>query len=281
MPAHGALPPYRRIAQQIIDRIESGDLQPGDTVPSVRDIVRETGVSSGTASKVPGVLRELGYADATPGVGTVVRARKAVTAGADRLALVRAARPSVAEGERVEILDVQREEASQDVADALGVELGDEVARRRRMYSDAAGVVTVSATWVTAAMADVIPEFLEPAPLPKLTFGLIEERTGRAVARRRDTYELRPVPADTAEYLGVDEGTNALAVVNHYWDADGEPTEYAVDFLGPGRSLMVEHDVSFRKIAAQLGVSLGTVQDILRGHSGPWGERRTKSDGES
>jgi hypothetical protein len=31
--------------------------------------------------------------------------------------------------------------------------------------------------------------------------------------------------------------------------------------------------VPFRKIAARVGVSLGTVQDILRGHSGPWGSR--------
>lgn len=31
--------------------------------------------------------------------------------------------------------------------------------------------------------------------------------------------------------------------------------------------------VSFRKIAARVGVSLGTVQDVLRGHSGPWGDR--------
>ena len=32
-------------------------------------------------------------------------------------------------------------------------------------------------------------------------------------------------------------------------------------------------NVSFRKIAAALDVSVGTVQDIVRGHSGPWGSR--------
>jgi DNA-binding NarL/FixJ family response regulator len=37
--------------------------------------------------------------------------------------------------------------------------------------------------------------------------------------------------------------------------------------------------VSFRKIAARVGVSLGTVQDVLRGHSGPWGNR--PRDGET
>lgn len=31
--------------------------------------------------------------------------------------------------------------------------------------------------------------------------------------------------------------------------------------------------VSFRKIAERVGTSLGTVQDILRGHSGSWKDR--------
>jgi DNA-directed RNA polymerase specialized sigma24 family protein len=38
--------------------------------------------------------------------------------------------------------------------------------------------------------------------------------------------------------------------------------------------------VSFRKIAAELDVSVGTVQDIVRGHSGPWGSRPKKAESE-
>lgn len=34
--------------------------------------------------------------------------------------------------------------------------------------------------------------------------------------------------------------------------------------------------LSLRKIAAQVGVSLGTVQDILRGHTGTWSSRPKK-----
>lgn len=40
--------------------------------------------------------------------------------------------------------------------------------------------------------------------------------------------------------------------------------------------------VSFRKIAEILGVSAGTIQDIVRGHSGPWGRRpKTATNGEN
>lgn len=36
--------------------------------------------------------------------------------------------------------------------------------------------------------------------------------------------------------------------------------------------------LSLRAIAEEVGVSLGTVQDILRGHSGSWGKRPKSED---
>ncbi|ANJ07167.1 GntR family transcriptional regulator [Streptomyces parvulus] len=237
------LPPYQRIAAQIIERIESGELQPGDRVPSVSQIIETEGVSRATAARVPGVLRAEGYATATPGVGTIVTRPRKLTAGADRLAKLQAGGPTLGNDERVEILDAVREPASQEVADALGLEAGAEVARRRRRYLDGAGVVTVSTTWVSAAIAEQAPEFLDAAPLPKMTFGLIEERTGRRVSRRRDTVALRKVPEDVSDALEAEAGTTTIVVINHYWDQNGEPTEYAVDYLGAGRELSSEYDL--------------------------------------
>lgn len=243
MPNPQNYPPYRRIAEEIIERIKSGELQPGDRLPSVRDMVRTEGISSATAARVPAYLRTEGWAIATPGVGTIVAKPKKLTAGADRLAKLQAGGATLGDDERVEILDAVREAASQEVADALGMDTGAEVARRRRRYLDSAGVVTVSTTWVSAAIADQAPEFLEIAPLPKMTFGLIEERTGRRVARRRDTVALRTVPEEVAGPLEAEAGTPTVVVINHYWDQHGEPTEYAVDYLGVGRELSSEYDL--------------------------------------
>ncbi|MFV0136356.1 GntR family transcriptional regulator [Streptomyces sp. HMX87] len=237
------LPPYQRIAAQIIERIESGELQPGDRVPSVSQIMETEGVSRATAARVPGVLRAEGYATATPGVGTIVSKPRKLTAGADRLAKLRAGSASIGENEHVEILDAGLESASQEVADALGLDVGAEVIRRRRRYVDSTGVVTVSATWISGALREAAPELLAAEPLPNMTFGLIEERTGRRVARRRDTVALRPVPEDVAGPLEAEAGTPTLVMVNHYWDQEGEPTEYAVDYLGAGRELSSEYDL--------------------------------------
>ncbi|MER6982340.1 hypothetical protein [Streptomyces carpinensis] len=43
------------------------------------------------------------------------------------------------------------------------------------------------------------------------------------------------------------------------------------------RRLRDDEGMSLRKIAAEVQVSLGTVQDILRGHTGTWSSRPRKS----
>ncbi|MFC3981550.1 GntR family transcriptional regulator [Streptosporangium jomthongense] len=237
------LAPYRRIAAQIRARIESGEIQPGDRVPSVRTIMREEGVSTATATRVAAVLRAEGYATSVPGIGTIAVLPKKLTTGPDRLQMLRATGSGYRPGERVEILGADLVPAPEEVADALGVEAETPVIRRRRMYQDDAGAVALSTSWLPGELAEAIPELLAAEPLPSMTFGLVEERTGRRAVRRRDVISIRPVPVDAAELLGVEEGTPALTMTNHYWDQYEETTEYAVDFLAPGRDLSADHDL--------------------------------------
>lgn len=65
-------PPFARIVADLRAQIESGRLRPGDRVPSVREIMRRSGVAIATATKVLDTLRNLGLVRAVPGVGTVV-----------------------------------------------------------------------------------------------------------------------------------------------------------------------------------------------------------------
>jgi AcrR family transcriptional regulator len=65
-------PPYRQIVSDVRRRIETGELRPGDRVPSARAITREWGVAIATATKAHAALREEGLTAARPGVGTVV-----------------------------------------------------------------------------------------------------------------------------------------------------------------------------------------------------------------
>lgn len=60
------------ILASIRRRIASGELKPGDRVPSTRQIVRRWGVAMATATRVLTTLRQEGLVVARPGIGTVV-----------------------------------------------------------------------------------------------------------------------------------------------------------------------------------------------------------------
>ncbi|GGL02558.1 TetR/AcrR family transcriptional regulator C-terminal domain-containing protein [Nocardia jinanensis] len=66
-------PPYQAITAAIRTRIETGDLRPGDRVPSIRQIAQRWGVAVATATKVTAALRAEGLVEAKVGSGTVVR----------------------------------------------------------------------------------------------------------------------------------------------------------------------------------------------------------------
>ena len=60
------------IADSIRRRIASGELKPGERVPSTRQITRKWGVAMATATRVLTMLQREGLVVARPGIGTVV-----------------------------------------------------------------------------------------------------------------------------------------------------------------------------------------------------------------
>jgi DNA-binding transcriptional regulator YhcF (GntR family) len=116
-------PPYVRIVDSIRARIESGELAPGERVPSTRAIVAEFGVAMATASKALAALRSDGAVRAVPGVGTVVTEPTATAAPRShpapakessdlgRATIVRAA-VAIADVEGIEALSMRRVAAS-------------------------------------------------------------------------------------------------------------------------------------------------------------------------
>ncbi|GAB2975817.1 TetR/AcrR family transcriptional regulator C-terminal domain-containing protein [Amycolatopsis acidiphila] len=64
--------PYARIVAELQRRIATGELRPGDRVPSTRQLTQEWGVAMATATKALSTLRQQGLVRAVQGVGTVV-----------------------------------------------------------------------------------------------------------------------------------------------------------------------------------------------------------------
>ncbi|MGV9895489.1 GntR family transcriptional regulator [Streptomyces tendae] len=235
-----AVPPFMQIADHFRVKIKEGELPQEAKLPSIADIARDWGVATATAAKGIKQLQEEGYVRSSS-QGTFVDLGRKLTSGPDRLQMLRATGSGFRPGEAVEIISAELVPAPAHVAEGLKIGEGDQVVQRRRVYRDDDGVVAVSTSWLAGAMAEAAPELLEVGPLPKMTFGLIEDRTGRRAVRRRDMVAMCPVPDGIAEVLGVEVGEQALTMTNQYWDQHGEPTEYAQDFLGAGRELSAEY----------------------------------------
>ena len=69
------MPPYQQIAADLRARIESGELAPGDMLPSITRLSQEYDVAKGTAVKALNVLRREGLTRTVAGWGTFVAER--------------------------------------------------------------------------------------------------------------------------------------------------------------------------------------------------------------
>ena len=68
------VPLYVQIVQQIKHAIEVGAVQPGDPLPTVRQLAGELTIAPNTIVKAYNELQAIGLIESRPGVGTVVAA---------------------------------------------------------------------------------------------------------------------------------------------------------------------------------------------------------------
>jgi len=70
-----AVPQYRRIASDLRELVESGELRPGDALPSESALSEQYGVSRGTARHALAELEGAGLVESVHGKGRFVRGR--------------------------------------------------------------------------------------------------------------------------------------------------------------------------------------------------------------
>ena len=69
-------PRYRQLAGILRARIERGELEPGDRLPSQPTLAQEYGIAKMTAAKALQVLVDEGLAVVVPGMGTFVKPKR-------------------------------------------------------------------------------------------------------------------------------------------------------------------------------------------------------------
>jgi GntR family transcriptional regulator len=64
--------PFRQLVDQVTDAIERGQLQAGDQLPSVREVVRQVTINPNTVHRAYRELEHLGLIEGRLGLGTFV-----------------------------------------------------------------------------------------------------------------------------------------------------------------------------------------------------------------
>ncbi|MFJ3973481.1 GntR family transcriptional regulator [Streptomyces parvus] len=240
-------PPYARIAGHYRDLISSGELVPGDLLPSIRALADQWDVSTATADRAMKLLRDERLVHGIPGVGTEVMARPvSLASGSERHDRSSKTKSSWGVGEKSSGHTAGMVPCPEGVAHVLGIDAGDEAIRRSRVYRDAHGIVAHSTSWIPAEFARALPELARSERLKGgLSLDLIAEATGRQVEQRIDEETARIATKEDLALLELDAGTVAaiLVLTARFLDADGQLLEYGVDLGAPGRTRRTTSEV--------------------------------------
>ena len=221
-------PPYQQIATEIRNRISNGDLQAGDLVPSVRSLMRDYGVAIATAQRALSSLRAEGYIKSERGVGSIVTTeQERGRAANERVDKARRTGKIYPTGQYAKIIEAVLDEATEQVADALGVKAGSSIIRRVRVTYQADGKpISASTSYFKGSLAKKAPLLLTTERIREGTFGYIADALKRNVDAWQDQFEPAKATAEQAAELGLEEGALILVGRNWIYDETGDVLEY-------------------------------------------------------
>ncbi|MFD7161054.1 GntR family transcriptional regulator [Kribbella sp. NPDC059898] len=221
-------PPYQQIAGEIRTRISTGELRAGDLVPSVRSLMRDYGVAIATAQRALSSLRAQGYIKPVRGVGSIVTTEEECGRAAnDRIDSSRRTGKIYPTGSHAKITEAGVTEASEQVADALGLKPGAPVVRRvRTTYRSDGQPASASTSYYRGHLAEEAPLLLSCERIQEGTFAYIANILKREVEAWQDQLEPAAATAEQAGRLGLDEGDLIMVGRNWIYDDAGEVLEY-------------------------------------------------------
>jgi len=230
------IPKYVRIANHIRDQIIRGEIQPGDPVPSMRQIVANWGVSMPTATRALAALRADGLVEARPGIGTVVTRPQIARGGHERHLVVQRSTRISAPATRAEIVDSRLVPAPDDVRAAFGLDQdGDALALRRHRITYNGSPRSMSVTWTHPEVAQLEPTLLTQNDLPDEVVTYVASATNRTPRLYRERVLARLATAEEARDLQLPQPAAVLVAYHTIYDTEGDVLTYEISIYPPGR----------------------------------------------
>jgi GntR family transcriptional regulator len=226
-------PVFKQIADRLRVAIQAGELEPGARMPSEQALMDLHGVARGTVRDAMDLLRGEGLVRTEHGRGSFVRDRPPVRRLAhDRFARRhrkrgRAAYLAELEAEgrvaEVDVLEVARVKAPDDVAVWLQLKVGADVLIRRRRYLADGEPMELATSYVPWELAEGTP-MTQPDTGPGGIYARLEER-GHELKRFSEEVTARMPTVDEIRALRLQPGVPVFRVVRVAYDRGELPVE--------------------------------------------------------
>jgi GntR family transcriptional regulator len=216
-------PAYRRIQYALQKRIEAGELQPGDAVPSERELARSYEVSLMTARHALAELEHDGLVDRRRGAGTFVALPKIHF---NRLASFTEQMASRGLPARSRILSADIVE-EQEPAARLALPAHSRLVKIERVRQSGEQAFAVECCYLPAAEFDG----LLSVPLERRSlFATLERDYGIDLQYADEEVDATPASVRTAELLGIHAGSPVLRIRQALFSTAGRATVYVIGF---------------------------------------------------
>ena len=226
-------PVFKQIADSLRTAILSGELDAGARVPSEQELISRYGVARGTVRDAMDLLRAEGLVRTEHGRGSFVRDRPPVRRLAhDRFARRQRQRGQAAylaelqaEGRRpeVQVLEVARVKAPDEVAVWLQLGIGADVLIRRRRYLADGEPMELATSYIPWELAEGTA-MTDANTGPGGVYAWLEER-GHQLKRFSEEVASRMPTSDEVRALVLQPGVPVFRVVRVAYDVDDRPVE--------------------------------------------------------
>jgi GntR family transcriptional regulator len=246
-------PPFRQIADHLRDAITSGELPPGERLPSEAELIRHYGVARMTVRQALQELRNEGRVVAEHGRGVFVRQPAPVR----RLASDRFARRHREAGKAaflvetekagmspsVDQIAVTREQPPSEIRERLQLSTGEQVVVRSRRYLADGVPIETAVSYIPASIAEGT-RITERDTGPGGIYARIEE-AGHELERFVEEVTARMPTADERRALNMAPGVPVLLLSRTAYDREGRPVEVCVT-VKSAPSYVLEYEVPAR-----------------------------------
>lgn len=229
MPTRSEEPAYKRIQGAIRRRIDSGQLKPGNVVPSERELAKLHRVSLMTARHALTDLARDGIVERRHGAGTFVAPPKVHFNKLLGYTEQMASLGLTAHSRIISSAIVNREH---EIAARLGLQPASRLGRLERVRLVATEPVALEICYWSA---DDFPALME-APLDRVSlFNLIERDCGVEMAYADEEIDATDADQRTADLLSIPRGAPLLRMRQLIFSTSGRATVYVTGFYRSGR----------------------------------------------